>query len=170
MTFPPEQRALALRIAARLRDIPRHRAALVVAMASFGGDFDRDAFVAAAASDDPVELVRAYPIQSGFENLQNHITGLIRDALELAGDIDASERPNAPRDLRRLQRLGAISLVRCDRIIEFQELRGSLQHTYTHIGPLELHAAVLGLLAEVDGFLSDYRRWLKTAIGALDQP
>lgn len=168
MSLPPEKRVLALRIAARLRDMPRHRAALEVAMGGFGPGFDHDRFVATAASDDPEQLVRAYPIQSGFENIQNHITGLTRDALELVGALATDERPNAPRDLRRLQRLGAISRARCDRIIVLQELRSSLQHTYADTGPEELHAAVVGLVAEFDGFLADYRHWLRSTLSTLD--
>lgn len=166
MNLPDEKRVLVTAIARRLRDMPRHRAALEVAMARFEPNFDLTAFVRAAESFDPDQLLRAYPIQSGFENIQNHITGLTRDALELVGGLAPSERPNAARDLRRLQRLGALSAERCEILIRVQELRSSLQHRYAETGPADLHAAVIDLLGEIDGFLIDFARWIKTAISA----
>lgn len=156
----PEKRVLAARILARLRDVPRHRAALDEAIAAFGESFEREAFLAAAASSDPPELLKAYAIQSGFENLQNHVTGLTREALELAGRLAPGERANAARDLRRLQRAGAISKARCERLIAVQDIRSSLQHADTETAPADLHEAVALLLAELDGFLAGYRRWL----------
>lgn len=170
MSLAAEKRLVALHIVTRIRDIPRHEAALDLAIAAFGERFDGARFVEVATSTDPAQLLLAYGIQSGFENLQNHLAGLTRDALELVGELSSAEPPNAARDLRRLERLGAVTRARCDAIISVQKLRNGLQHAYAETAPEELHAAVVLLRRELRAFLADYQRWLKTAIDALDQP
>lgn len=170
MSLAAEKRLIALRIVTRIRDIPRHEATLDLAIAAFGERFDETRFVAAAASTDPAQLLLAYGVQSGFENLQNHLAGLARDALELVGELSPAEPPNAARDLRQLKRLGAVTRTRCDAVISFQKLRNGLQHAYAETAPEELHAAVVLLRRELRAFLVDYQRWLKAAIDALDEP
>ena len=170
MSLTAEQRLIALRIVTRMRDIPRHEATLDLAIAAFGERFDEARFVEAAVSKDPAQLLLVYGVQSGFENLQNHLAGLARAALELVGELSTAEPPNTARDLRRLERLGVITRARCDTVISFQRLRNGLQHEYAETAPEELHAAVVLLRGEFRGFLSDYQRWLKSVIDALDQP
>jgi hypothetical protein len=53
---PDRARALKAKIRDRVSDVRRHLLALRTAMAEFGEDFDLDAFRAAYASEDPVEL------------------------------------------------------------------------------------------------------------------
>ena len=170
MSTAGEKRVIALRIVTRMRDIPRHESALDLAIAAFGERFDAARFVESATSTDPAQLLLAYGIQSGFENLQNHLAGLTRDALELVGELSPAEPPNTARDLRRLERLGAVTRARCETVISFQKLRNGLQHAYAESAPEELHAAVVLLRRELRAFLVDYQRWLKSALAALDQP
>ena len=82
MSLAAEKRVIALRIVTRLRDIPRHESTLDIAMAAFGERFEEARFVEAATSTDPAQLLLAYGVQSGFEDLQNHFAGLTRDALD----------------------------------------------------------------------------------------
>lgn len=160
------QSVLALRIAARLRDIPRHRAALDLAVAAFGPVPDAASFAAAWRSEEPASLVRAYAVQSGFENLQNHIAGLARDGLELAGEAAPGESANASRDLHRLARLGAVPPDRCARLVDAQRLRNGVQHAYVESTPEDVLRAVQVLLREIGPFLDGYRRWLKASIAS----
>ena len=152
MSIAAEKRLIALRIVTRLHDIPQHEATLDLAIAAFGERFDGARFIEAATSTDPVQLLLAYGIQSGFENLQNHVAGLTRDALELVGELPSAEPPNAARDLRQLERLGVISRTRSDNLISFQKLRNGLQHACAETAPEELHTAVVLLRRELHAF------------------
>lgn len=162
------RRILALRIAARLRDIPRHQAALDVAVAAFDEPFSAGVLTATMAASEPDVLLRAYTVQAGFENLQNHLAGLARDGLELAGELDPAEPAATPRDFHRLMRLGVIGQATCDELIAAQRLRNVIQHAYGEIDPVALHNAVVMQQAEVGPFLDRYRRWLRSTLGSGD--
>lgn len=167
MSYDPRQ-ILAVRIAERLRDIPRHQAALDLAIGAFDGSFSVDAVERAMSSPEPSRLLLAYGVQSGFENLQNHIAGLARDGLEITGEIAATEPASTPRDLHHLARLGVITPKTCERLIVSQRLRNMLQHAYGELNPVDLHRAVVTLQSEVGPFILRYRHWLKTTLSGAD--
>lgn len=70
---PPRARALKAKIRDRVSDVRRHLRALRAAMAEFGDDFELDAFRAAHASEDPVELNRVKAVERGVDQLYNYV-------------------------------------------------------------------------------------------------
>lgn len=70
---PGRARALKAKIRDRVSDVRRHLRALRTAMAEFGEDFELDAFRAAYASEDPVELNRVKAVERGVDQLYNYI-------------------------------------------------------------------------------------------------
>jgi hypothetical protein len=110
MAEPSEARKRVLRrkILSRLRDMGRYRPALQEAQAEFG-DFDLEEFTKASSSNDPGPLNRVAAVERHVDLLYNYMIEVAAFALELADERNEDEKPNAPRDLRRLERSGALT-------------------------------------------------------------
>ena len=100
---PARARVLKAKVRDRLSDVRRHLLALRTAMAEFGADFDLDAFRAAHASVDPVELNRVKAVERGVEQLYNYIAELAAFGLELAELRGRRDETDARRDLDALR-------------------------------------------------------------------
>lgn len=132
-------------------------------MASFEGDFDLELFAAAAASDDPEELVRAYAVERPFELLDNYVIELAGAGLVEAGVYEPGSAPSSGiAILRDLRDAGVISAERCTRLERIHRVRSELQHAYPGIRAHSVHEAAHLLVAELPGFVRDYQGWLRT--------
>lgn len=163
---PERARRVKVRIAARLRDMPRHFRALNAARAQFGGDFDRDAFAAAAQSDDPDRLNAVKAVERGLDLLDNYLVELVVDGLQLAGLRDADESSNGPRDLRRLRDAGVLERGQAERLIDLVRVRARMVHEYAELDPDDVHRAVEILVAELPGFERAYVAWVREGFPA----
>lgn len=159
---PEEARRAGLRdsILRRLEDLPRQYAALENAMASFGDDFDRDAFAVAFESADDLDAYnRVQAIEQGFTRLQNYVVELAAAGAELAG-LRGKARAHARRDLELLRDAGMLSGAACERLVQLQAIRNLVQHAYAELDAGQLHEAVQVLDAELPAFARAYRRWI----------
>ena len=163
---PERVRRAKVRIAARLRDMPRHFRALNAARARFGDDFDRDEFAAAARSDDPDRLNAVKAVERGLDLLDNYLVELVVDGLQLAGLRDAGEALNGPRDLRRLRDAGVLAQGNAERLIALVRIRARMVHEYAELDPDDVHRAVEILVAELPGFERAYIAWVKAGFPA----
>jgi hypothetical protein len=75
----------------------------------FGEDFELDAFRAAHASEEPVELNRVKAVERGVDQLYDYIAELAAFGLELAERRECRDETNARRDIDSLRDAGAIS-------------------------------------------------------------
>src|SRR3954463_11364998 len=96
---PERARAVKAKVRDRVADVRRHLVALRTAMAEFGEDFDLEAFRAAYASDDPVELNRVKAVERGVDQLYNYVVELAVFGLELADVRQRDAELNARRDI-----------------------------------------------------------------------
>lgn len=120
---PQRARALKAKIRDRVSDVRRHLLALRTAMADFGEDFELDAFRAAYASEDPIELNRVKAVERGVDQLYNYVAELSAFGLELAELRGRQDETNARRDLDGLRGAGVLSGELTRRLRRLRELR-----------------------------------------------
>lgn len=149
------------KIADRTKDVGRHLRALRAAMATFGEDFDLDAFQAAFEADDPALLNQVKAVERGVDQLHNYIADLAALGLELAGLRQREDELNAARDLRRLRDIRVLSGERMGRLQTLREVRRLLVHEYATATAEQVHAAALIVSTEIPNFNRTFGRWLK---------
>ncbi len=154
-------RALKAKIRDRVSDVRRHLLALRTAMAEFGDDFDLNAFRAAYASEDPVELNRVKALERGVDQLYNYIAELSAFGLELAELRGRRDETNARRDLDALLDAGVISRELTRRLQRLRELRRMLVHEYAIATAEQVHESALIVTDNFPAFYDAYRAWIK---------
>lgn len=158
---PDRARALKARVRDRVSDVRRHLLALRTAMAEFGADFDLDAFRAAYASEDTVELNRVKAVERGVDQLYNYIAELDAFGLELAELRGRRDQTNAQRDLDALRHARVLSGELTRRLQRLRELRRMLVHEYAAAAAEQVHESALIVAAHFPAFYDAYRAWIK---------
>jgi uncharacterized protein YutE (UPF0331/DUF86 family) len=151
---------LKAKIRDRVGDVRRHLVALRTAMAEFGADFDLDAFRAAYASEDPVELNRVKAVERGVDQLYNYIAELAAFGLELAELRGRRDETNAQRDLDALRGAGVLSGALTRRLQRLRELRRLLVHEYATASAEQVHESALIVATNFTPFYDAYREWI----------
>jgi hypothetical protein len=139
----------------RLIDTRRHTRALEHAAAEFGGDFDLDSFEAAWRSEEPAQLLRAYAVQAGYENVINGCIKIAQELAELEGWSASGVEPSSVEALRLLQQNGVVTGKTRRALANAQERRSDVQHDYVNVGARELHAAANELIEHAPLLLQD---------------
>lgn len=150
------------RIGAILQEIPAAREQLLVAMVELGEDFAEEAFIAAARSPDAQSRNRVAAVERLFEVLLNWLHELASRVLaegQRLGILDKA--PGTPWE--RLAALGVISSRSAARLQETKELRDILGHAYPPADLRALHAGVLTLRDELDGYVTRLGDWAAAA-------
>jgi len=158
---PQRARTLKAKIRDRVSDVRRHLLALRTAMADFGDDFELDAFRAAYASEDPVELNRVKAVERGVDQLYNYIAELAAFGLELAKLRGRRDETNARRDLNALRGARVISGELTRRLQRLRELRRMLVHEYAAATADQVHESALIVAANFPAFYDAYLEWIK---------
>jgi uncharacterized protein YutE (UPF0331/DUF86 family) len=83
--------------------------------------------------------------------------------LELAGERQAADAPNAARDLRRLGELRVLSTDRVRTLQRLRELRRLMVHEYTDATAEQVHEAAQILLTELPAVQQAYVAWAKAS-------
>ncbi len=96
------------------------------------------------------------PIESGFTNLSNLVADLNEAGLRAAG-----EKPvDRPRNLKVMERSGAIDPARADRWRRLFSHRNQLQHEYPDVVARATYQAASDLIADLPGYLRAYGAWM----------
>lgn len=137
------------RIERRIRDLPRAYRLLGHALRAFP---DADTFVAARRGADPAADLDAAGLERVYEQIQNDLADIAKDALILAGLRRADQLPDAVADFRRLAEEGFLSREQSRALVDSQRTRTDLQHDYVetslravHQRAARLHAALPAL-------------------------
>jgi hypothetical protein len=146
------------RIATILREIPRAREQLLVAMEGFGPDFMQDDFVAAALADDARERNSVAVVERQYEVLLNWLHELGARGLAEAQRLGVVDK-GPGHTWERLAALGVISHMSAERLQEGKEMRDALAHAYPPANWKTLHEGVVVLVDELDGYLAGFERW-----------
>ncbi|MGI8660148.1 MAG: HepT-like ribonuclease domain-containing protein [Thermoleophilaceae bacterium] len=141
-----------------LGEFESRREQMLVSMEDIAHDFEFDAFVAAAASDDARERNKVAAVERNFEVLLNWLDELAARALsegQRLGVVD--KQPGYPWD--RLVTLGVISKPSAERLQEAKEMRDVLSHAYPPQRWQALHEGVQTLMKELDSFVDQVGSW-----------
>lgn len=115
------------RVARRIDDLPRGYRLLGHALRAFP---DEEAFVGARRGPDPARDLEAAGLERAYEQVQNDMAEIAKDALTLAGLRHLDQRANAVADFRRLAQEDFLSREQARTLVDSQRTRTDLQHDY----------------------------------------
>lgn len=139
----------------RLLDTQRHLRALEFAAASFGADFELALFEGSWRSSEPGELVRAYAVQAGYENVVNACVRVAQELCRLEGWSRAGLETSSVEALKLLHEHGVVSAATRGALKDAQERRSDVQHDYVNVAAREIHTAVRKVVEHAPLFLQD---------------
>src|SRR5207247_11414437 len=120
-------RPLHRRIARSINDLPRGYRLLGHALRTFP---DEQSFIAARRGRDPARDLEAAGLERAYEQVQNDLAEIAKDALALAGLRQPGQTANAVADFRQLGRDGFLSREETRALVDMQRTRTDLQHDY----------------------------------------
>lgn len=147
------------RIATVLERLPLAREQIVVAMDEFAPEFDVDAFVAAARSDDPAERNKVAVVERELDLLTNLLEELAARTLAEGRRLGAVDGGAAVHPWGQLAELGAIPASTAKRLGDAKELRNELDHFYPPASWRAVHAATEVMIADMDDYVTRVVDW-----------
>lgn len=148
----------------RLDRIPLYRRALLESMSHFGDDFDREDFVAAYRSSDPVTINAATAVEGNLGHLVNWLKQIADFGYHELVRLERIEKSDGP-PLDGLVGEKILLADDRDRLMPLVKLRNRLQHDYPEVTPQEIYAAVSDTLELLPGLLGRYERMVKLIDG-----
>lgn len=147
------------RIATILLRLPLAREQLLVAMEGFGQDFDLDAFVAAAGSQDATQRNRVAVIEREVDVLVNLLEELASRALAEARARGAVDRSDGGA-WEQLAAAGVISDSSAAALRESKDIRNELDHFYPPLNWRVVHQAAGVVMRELDPYVTKLSDWM----------
>lgn len=141
-----------------LGEFESRREQMLVSMEDIAQDFDFDAFVAAARSDDARERNKVAAVERNFEVLLNWLDELAARALSEGQRLGVIEQQSGY-PWNRLVALGVISKPSAERLQEAKEMRDMLGHGYPPQRWQALHEGVQTLMKELDSYVDRVGSW-----------
>jgi uncharacterized protein YutE (UPF0331/DUF86 family) len=148
------------RLGTILARVPLVREQMLVAMGEFGTEFDREAFVAAAESDDPVERNKVAVVERELDVLVNLLEELGSMALgegQRRGSVDKA----AGGAWEQLAAAGAIPRSTARKLREAKDTRNDLDHSYPPMSWKVVHASTEVVIGELDGYIARVSDWAR---------
>jgi uncharacterized protein YutE (UPF0331/DUF86 family) len=157
----PRKARLVEKIKERLLDGQRHVTALQRAIDGVGDEFDQSVFESLWNSSEPEELIRAYAVQAGYENVINACITAGRELCELEGWVDRDREASAPRVLTVLAENDVITRKTSNALKDVQQMRSDVQHDYVGVAARSLYGQVAAVLAYGPEFLQDLAHYVR---------
>jgi hypothetical protein len=161
---PVDTKRWRLAIVRHLEDLPRQYAALEHAMASFGEDFDLRQFKSAfntAGDMDAYNRVQA--VERALGRVQNYMGGLAEAGAKLAAlprPAD-SHRSATEAAFEAMRDAKVISASLCRRLIQAQNARTRIEHSYVQTPAGDVHRAAVLVRDAARDFIGSYRDWVE---------
>ena len=133
-------------------------------MGAFGDDFDLKLFKQAFETEDDLDSYnQAQALERAFGRVQNYVADLAQCGAKLARLPLAPLTENASRAQRAFQALrdgGVIDKNLCRRLIQAQNARSRVEHSYIEVPAGDVHRAA-ALVHETAGlFIGPYADWI----------
>jgi hypothetical protein len=161
---PLDTKRWRLAVVRHLEDLPRQYAALEHAMASFGADFDIQAFKAAYnTSDDMDAYNRVQSVERALGRVQNYVGELAEAGAKLAAlprPAD-SHRSSTEIAFEAMREAKVISASLCRRLLQAQNARTRIEHGYVQTPAGDVHRAAILVRDTARDFIGSYRDWIK---------
>jgi uncharacterized protein YutE (UPF0331/DUF86 family) len=147
-----------------LQDFPRQYGALENAMATFGEDFNLQAFkLAFAESEDLDAYNRVQAVERAALRVQNYVGDLADNGAKVAGlrtSAGRVEGSDAERAFAALRDAGVIDGNLCRRLVRAQGARRSIEHSYVQVKAGDVHRAAQMIHGAARDFIARYPRWI----------
>jgi hypothetical protein len=147
----------------RVTDLPRGYRLLGHALRTFP---DEESFIAARRGPDPARDLEAAGLERAYEQVQNDLAEIAKDAVTLTGLRRSDQPPNAVADFRLLAREGFLSRDQARTLVDSQRTRTDLQHDYVDTPLRAIHQRAARLRAA----LPVIARALTNLLNALPTP
>lgn len=148
------------RLGTILARVPLAREQMVVAMEEFEPDFDLDAFIAAAQSDDPAERNKVAVIERELDLLINLLEELAARSLGEGRRLGAVGK-GADGPWEQLAGEKVIPRSMAEKLREAKDTRNDLDHFYPPTSWRVVHEATFVVLGELDGYLIKVAGWAR---------
>lgn len=146
-----------------LEDFPRQYAALEMAMAAFGSDFDVQRFKEAYDTrEDLVAYNRVQALERAVGRVQNYVADLAIAGVRLAGlarSRSGDEGSAAQQAFESLRDADVIDGGLCRRLTRAQRARSMIEHSYLHTPAGDVHRAAELVHDAARDFIRPYRTW-----------
>jgi hypothetical protein len=169
---PVDTKRWRLAVVRHLEDLPRQYAALEHAMAAFGEDFDIEQFKEAYSTAEDLDAYnRVQAVERALGRVQNYATELAEAGVKLV----ALPRPThshaspAQQAFEAMRDVKVISTGLCRRLVQAQNARTRIEHSYVHTPASDVHRAAILVRDAARDFISSYRGWIEPYL-ALPEP
>jgi hypothetical protein len=160
---PVDTKRWRLAIVRHLEDLPRQYAALEHAMASFGADFDLQEFKAAYnTSDDMDAYNRVQAVERALGRVQNYIGELADAGAKLAALPRPADTHRSSTEIafEAMREAKVISASLCRRLIQAQNARTRIEHSYVQTPAGDVHRAAILVRDTARDVIGSYRDWI----------
>jgi hypothetical protein len=161
---PADAKRWRLAIVRHLEDLPRQYAALEHAMASFGENFDVQQFKAAYdTSEDMDAYNRVQAVERALGRVQNYVGELAEAGVKLAALPRSAEthRSSMETAFEALRDAKIISASLCRRLVQAQNARTRIEHSYVQTPAGDVHRAAILVRDTARDFIGSYRDWIE---------
>jgi hypothetical protein len=151
-------------IVRHLEDLPRQYAALEHAMASFGESFDLQLFKAAYNTADDMDAYnRVQAVERALGRVQNYVGELAEAGVKLAALPRAAESHGSAAQVafEAMRDAAIISARLCGRLVQAQNARTRIEHTYVQTPAGDVHRAAILVRDAARDFIGSYRDWIE---------
>ncbi|MGI8863462.1 MAG: hypothetical protein ACR2JH_03545 [Solirubrobacteraceae bacterium] len=160
-----DDRRWRLTVVRHLEDLPRQYAALENAMATFGEDFDLPQFKAAYTTTEDMDAYnRVQAVERAVGRVQNYVGELADAGAKLARlPRSPTERggSQAQQAFEALRDAGVIGRVLCRRLVQAQNARTRIEHSYVRTPAGDVHRAATLARDAARDFVGSYRTWIE---------
>jgi len=159
-----DRQRLERRTVDHLKEFPRQLAALEVAIAEFGDEFDVARFKRAFNSPDLKVYNRVQAVEKAVGRVQNFLTDLAVDGAclaELPVGRPAKDDSKAKPSFDALRDVDVIDAGICRRLENGQKARSRLEHDYLHMSAGEVHRATKTVRQTAQEFIGPFRAWIE---------
>ena len=153
-----------LAIVRHLGDLPRQYAALEHAMASFGEDFDLQQFRAAYNTAEDMDAYnRVQAVERALGRVQNYVGELAEAGAKLAALPRPAESHRSSTEIafEAMRHAKVISGGLCRRLIQAQNARTRIEHSYVQTPAGDVHRAAIVVRDTARDFIGSYRDWIE---------
>jgi hypothetical protein len=167
-----DERRRRLTVVRHLEDLPRQYAALENAMAAFGEDFDLRQFKAAYNTTEDMDAYnRVQAVERAVGRVQNYVGEIADAGAKLAGLPTPPMESGGSQALQAFEALrdaGVIGRGLCRRLVQAQNARTRIEHSYIQTPAGDVHRAATLVRDSARDFVGSYRSWIEPYLGRPD--
>jgi len=136
-------------------------------MATFGADFDLQQFkLAYNTAEDLDAYNRVQAVERALGRVQNYVSELAEAGVKLAALPKPTNSHGSPAQqaFEAMRDAGVISRGPCRRLVQAQNARTRIEHSYVQTPAGDVHRAAILVRDAARDFISSYRAWIEPCV------